>query len=129
MVKVKILVVVEDEPDMREVIKLMLIADARLDLLGEAESVEEAIELARTTDPGLIILDHNIKGSIMGIQAAPLLKEVAPNAKILLFTAFDKSAEAEQEPAIDSYLRKDQLEKLVPTIDRMLGLEPLESRP
>ena len=125
MEKVTILVVVEDEPDMREVIELMLMADPRLQIAGEAESAEEAIELARTTNPGLIILDHNIKGSTMGIQAAPLLKEVAPNAKILLFTAFDKAAEAEMEPAIDGYLRKDQLEKLVPTIDRMLGLDPL----
>ena len=129
MEKVKILVVVEDEPDMREVIKLMLMADSRLEIMGEAESAEEAIALARTTDPGLIVLDHNINGSIMGIQAAPLLKEVAPNAKILLFTAFDKAAEAEKEPAIDAYLRKDQLEKLVPTIDGMLGLGPLEIRP
>lgn len=127
MANLSILVVVEDEPDMREVIKLMLMADPRLEIAGEAESADEAIELARTMDPGLIILDHNIKGNIMGIQAAPLLKDVAPNAKILLFTAFDLAAEAKQEPAIDGYLRKDHLEKLVPTVDTMLGLDPLAS--
>ena len=127
MTKVKILVVVEDEPDMREVIRLTLMADERLEIAGEAESAEEAIELARTSDPGLMLLDHNIKGTIMGIQAAPLLKKVAPNCKILLFTAFDMAAEAAKEPAIDGYLRKDHLERLVPTVDRMLGLEPLAS--
>lgn len=89
--------------------------------------MSQAIELARTTNPGLIILDHNIRGDIMGIQAAPLLKEVAPNSKILLFTAFDKAAEAAKEPAIDGYLRKDHLEKLVSTVDRMLGLKPVAS--
>lgn len=127
MNRVKILVVVEDEPDMREVIRLTLMADERLEIAGEAESAEEAIELARTSDPGLMLLDHNIKGKIMGIEAAPMLKQVAPNCKILLFTAFDMASEAAKEPAIDGYLRKDHLEKLVSTVDKMLGLEPLAS--
>jgi len=122
---VKVLVVIDDEPDMRTVIRFTLRADPRLEIQGEAETAQQAIELARTVDPGLVILDHNIKGDIMGIQAAPLLKKAAPNAKILLFTAFDKSDEATAEPAIDAFLRKDQIEKLVPTIDRLLGLDPI----
>ena len=127
MERVKILVIVEDEPDMREVIKAMLMVDPRLEVVGEAESAEEAIAVAKTSDPGLIILDHNIKGSVMGVQAAPTLKEVAPKAKILLFTAFDMAKEAEAEPAIDAFLRKDKLELLVPTVVDLLELGPLSA--
>jgi two-component system response regulator LytT len=122
---VKVLVVVEDEPDMREVIAMTLARDARLQILGEAATAEEAVVLARTHDPGLIILDHSIEGDIMGLQAAPLLKEAAPKARILLFTAYDMAAEARREPAIDAFLRKDDLARLLPTVDALLGLAPL----
>lgn len=122
---VKVLVVVEDEPDMREVIRLTLARDTRLRILGEAASAAEAIELARAEDPGLIILDHSIEGDIMGLQAAPMLKKVAPDALILLFTAYDMAAEARREPAVDAFLRKDELARLLPTVDALLGLDPL----
>ena len=79
----------------------------------------------RPVAAGLIVLDHAIDGEMTGIQAAPLLKEVAPNAKILLFTAFDLAAAARAEPAIDAYLRKDELSLLLSTVGRLLALAPL----
>lgn len=121
----KVLVIVEDEDDMRALIRSVLTQDHRLEIVGAASSAEEAIEVARTVHPGLIVLDHLIEGTVTGLEAAPQLKAVAPNAKILLFTAYDMAAEARREPAIDRYLRKDDLDKLLPTVDSMLGLEPL----
>jgi len=123
----KILVVVEDDVDMRLLIHVTLERDPRLEIVGEAASAEQAIELARSQEPGLIVLDHSIEGTMTGLQAAPLLKEAAPQAKILLFTAYDLAAEAAAEPAVDGYLRKDDLNQLVPTVDRLLGLAPLTS--
>ena len=120
---VKILVIVEDEPDMRMMIRAILKVDDRLEIVGEAASAAEAIEEARTLDPGLIILDHSIEGDVMGLDAAPLLKRVAPFAKILLFSAFDLEAEAAAEPAIDGFLSKSNVRKLLPTVQRMLGFE------
>lgn len=121
----KVLIIVEDEPDMRMVIRLTLMMDPRLEIVGEAESASEAIELAKSLGRGLVVLDHNIKGDVMGLQAAPLLKQVAPDIKILFFTAFDMADQAAKEPAIDAYLRKDHLENLVRIVDDLLGLPPL----
>ena len=123
----KVLVVVEDEEEMRRLIRLLLSQDPRVEIAGEAATAAEAIELARASDPGLVVLDHSIEGDVMGLQAAPMLKAVAPNAKILLFTAYDMAAEARREPAIDAYLRKDDLDKLLRTVEDMLGLEPLSA--
>jgi DNA-binding NarL/FixJ family response regulator len=120
--RVKVFVVVEDEPDMRALIALMLARDPRLELMGEAASAAEALELLDSLEPGLIILDHGIEGDIMGLDAAPLLKAKAPQAKILLFTAFDMRHEASIEPAVDEFLRKDRIGDLLPTVQRMLGL-------
>jgi DNA-binding NarL/FixJ family response regulator len=115
------LVIVEDEPDMRMMIRAILSSDERLEIIGEAASAAEAIEAARSIDPGLIILDHSIEGDIMGLEAAPLLKRAAPNAKILMFSAFDLAAEAAAEPAIDNFLSKSNVRQLLPTVQRMLG--------
>ena len=120
---VKVLMVVEDEPDMRMLITMMLGRDPRLEMMGEAASADEAIALLDTLEPGLIVLDHGIKGEVMGLEAAPLLKAKAPASKILLFTAFDMRTEAEDEAAVDAYLRKDLINELLPTVQRLLGLE------
>jgi two-component system, NarL family, nitrate/nitrite response regulator NarL len=121
--RIKVFVVVEDEPDMRMLISMMLSKDERLELLGEAASAEEALTMLESLEPGLIVLDHGIEGDIMGLEAAPLLKAKAPNAKILLFTAFDMRREADAEPAIDGYLRKDRIDQLLSTVLRLLDLD------
>ena len=126
--RIKVFVVVEDEPDMRMLISMMRAKDDRLELLGEAASAEEALAVVGSLEPGLIVLDHGIEGDIMGLEAAPLLKAKAPNAKILLFTAFDMSREAAGEPAVDGYLRKDRIDQLLPTVLRLLDLDGADAR-
>lgn len=126
--RIKVFVVVEDEPDMRMLISMMLAKDERLELLGEAASAEEALDVIDSLDPGLIVLDHGIEGELMGLEAAPLLKAKAPNAKILLFTAFDMSRAAAAEPAVDGYLRKDRIDQLLPTVLRLLDLDGAAAR-
>lgn len=121
----RVLVIVEDEPDMRLVLRAHLRADPRIEIEGEAADAETAIELARQMPPGVVILDHWIEGPITGLEAAPMLKAVAPDAKIILFTAFDVSQEAEAEPAVDVFLPKSQIGQLLSTVQRLLGLDPL----
>lgn len=120
----KVLVIVEDEADMRLFVRLALSRDPRLEILGEATTAEEAIELAATLDPGLIVLDHGLDGVLTGLAAAPLLKAAAPRSKILLFTAYDMAAEARAEPAIDAFLRKDELGRLLSVVRQLLELDP-----
>lgn len=121
----RVLVIVEDEPDMRLLVRTHLRMDPRLEIVGEASNAADAMEIARTEEPGLIILDHQIEGDIMGLDAAPALKAVAPNCKIILFTAFDLSAEAKAEPAIDAYLSKTKINELLPLAQALLFLPPV----
>ena len=120
----KVLVVVEDDRDMRRLIRLTLGLEERLRVDAEAASARMALELVeRMDDLDLIILDHFIDGDVMGLEAAPLLKAAAPGAKILLFTSHDLATEAGREPAIAAYLSKQHLDQLLPTTQRLLGLE------
>jgi DNA-binding NarL/FixJ family response regulator len=123
---VTVLAVVEDEPDMRTLIELMLGRDARLDVRGGASSADEAFALLTVIEPGLIVLDHGLEGSMTGLEAAPKMKALVPLAKILLFTAFDLRRQAEAEPAVDGFLRKDKIVDLLATVQRLLGLDPID---
>lgn len=116
--------IVEDQPDMCMLIRLALTRDSRLCPAGEAASADEALALLDEVAPALIVLDHSIEGDVMGLEAAPLLKAKAAGAKILLFTAHDMSREAEAEPAVDAFLRKDRIDQLLATAQRLLGLGP-----
>jgi DNA-binding NarL/FixJ family response regulator len=116
--------IIEDEPDMRLLIRLALTRDRRFEPIGEASSADAALAMLDDRAPVLIVLDHSIEGSMMGLEAAPLLKAKAAGVKILLFTAYDMSAEAAAEPAVDGYLRKDRIEQLLPTALQLLGLDP-----
>jgi CheY-like chemotaxis protein len=119
----KSLIVVDDDPDIRLLVRAMVGGDARITLVGEALSAAEAVKLARSVAPNLILLDHCLEGEWTGLAAAPALKRAAPSTKILLFTAYDMASAVERQPAIDDYLRKDQVMELVAAIERLLGLD------
>jgi len=117
--------VIEDDLDLQFLVQLKFRPDSRTKFCGAATNSTDAIELVRGTATGVIILDHFIEGQIMGLQLAPLIRAVAPNAKIILFTSHDLALEVSREPAIDAYLRKSDLAKLLPTAQRLAGLASL----
>ena len=124
MTAVKILVVVEDDPDVQFLIETIFSMDDRFSVAGVETSAEAALEMARTTELGIIVLDHGLAGALTGIEAAPRLKEVAPNAKIILFTAHEELRQAAaDEPAIDAFLLKTDSAKLLALAQRLTGMD------
>lgn len=126
--QIKVLAVVEDDRDVRTLVRVNLAEDPRLQILGEVASAEEAIELARHAGPGLglIILDHSLSGPLTGLEAAPRLKELAPGAKIILFTAHERlRVKATEDPSIDAFLLKTRSDELLGLAERLMGLSPL----
>ena len=119
-----VLVAVEDDPDFQRLIRVTLGGEPRLTMAEDMPtSIEKAVDVARELSPRLIVLDHNLQGKMVGLSGARKLKEVAPEAKILLFTAYDVAAEARRESAIDEYLHKDDVDQLLPMALRLVGLE------
>lgn len=121
----KVLMIVEDEFDIRLLIRTVFSLDSRFSVAGEATSAEDAFELVASTEPGLIVLDHGLAGELTGIEAAARFKEMAPQAKIILFTAdAELRFQASQEPAIDAFLVKTEVANLLPLAQRLTGLGP-----
>jgi CheY-like chemotaxis protein len=119
----RVLVVVEDDPDAQFLVEAIFSMDTRFALAGVSDSAEAALETLRTSEPGVIVLDHGLAGELTGLEAASRLKELAPRAKIILFTAHaELRVEADREPAIDAFLLKTESTKLLPLAQRLTGL-------
>lgn len=121
----RILAIVEDDPDVQFLIETAFSMDSRFSFAGVVAAAEDALEMAQTTALGIIVLDHGLAGVLTGLEAAPRLKKLAPNAKIILFTAHaELSGAASQESAIDAFLLKTDSVQLLPIAQRLTGIGP-----
>jgi CheY-like chemotaxis protein len=68
-----VLLVVEDEADLRLLVRLQFTGQADFVLDGEASDATSALDLVRRSAPGLIVLDHLLEGDVTGFAVAPAL--------------------------------------------------------
>jgi two-component system response regulator NreC len=81
----------DDHAVVRAGLRLILEPEEDFEIVGEAETAEEAISLASQLHPDLIILDISMPG-MSGLSAIPRLREVAPQARVLVLTVHDDEA-------------------------------------
>jgi two-component system response regulator NreC len=81
-------VVVDDHAVVRSGLKLLLDAEADLDVVGEAGDAREAVFEVRAQKPNVILLDVVMPGE-SGIEAVPKLLHEAPDAKVLVLSMQD----------------------------------------
>ena len=79
------ILVVDDHPITRDALSSLL-SQGGFDVVGEATDGYEAIELARSLQPQLVLLDLTMPG-LDGLSALPGLREAAPRAEIVVLTA------------------------------------------
>lgn len=114
-------VIAEDEAIIRLDLKESLEAEGYI-ITGEAGRGDEAVELARTLNPDVVILDIKMPG-LNGIEAARIISE-EHIAAVLLLTAFsqrDLIQEASQAGALAYLVKPFQRSELVPSIELAVG--------
>ena len=79
-------VIVEDEPLFRQMLHAQLSADPELEVIGEADNGEEAIELARSLMPEVMLMDIELGEGITGIEAGYTIKSERPATGIVLLS-------------------------------------------
>ncbi|HEX4979604.1 MAG TPA: response regulator [Acidimicrobiales bacterium] len=101
--------VVDDEPDLRDLITMTLSFDSRVEVVRVAGSAEDALE-AEAVD--LVVLDHWLGGPVTGVEVAAALRARFPGVRVLLFTA-DADVEIDlRDGAIDAVVAKPDLANL-----------------
>ena len=86
---------VDDVPDIRLLLRLGLQSDRRFAIVGEAEDGAQAVSLAEDLRPDVIILD--LAMPVMdGFQALPEIHRVAPETRVLAYSGHhtDKANQA-----------------------------------
>ena len=101
-------VIIDDHPLFRKGVSQLLALNDELQLIGEASSGEEGLEIARALEPDLILLDLNMKG-MNGIETLRALREADLAARILILTVSDAADDlvAAIRAGADGYLLKD----------------------
>jgi len=97
----------DDVPDLRMIVRLNLEADGDVQVVGEAGDGVEAVEQAGALQPDVVLLDLSMP-RLDGLEAIPLIREAAPGAKIVVFSGFLTDLVAKQvlEAGATSYLEK-----------------------
>lgn len=97
---------IDDTDELRDLMRIALTRSG-IDVVGEAENGREGIEATRALSPGLILLD--LAMPVMdGLAALPILRDLAPLAKIIIVSGY--APERTWTPALatcaDGYAQK-----------------------
>ena len=78
--------VVDDEPTMRAALEDLISGHDGLELVGSGSSANEAVELARTIRPDVILLDVLLPGG--GPAAADGILQTSPGTAVIAISAY-----------------------------------------
>jgi len=107
--RVRVLVA-DDEPLFVETIQALLGEDDRVEVVGTAGNGGEAVELARSLEPDVILMDISMP-LLDGIEAAREIRKHRPDACILMLTGSSISADIDRsrQAGVAAFLTKDRL--------------------
>jgi len=84
MGKIRVLLA-DDHAIVREGVRLLLNAQPDIEVVGEASNGEQALALARTLAPDIVLMDIGMPG-MNGLEATQALKAAQPQTNILVLT-------------------------------------------
>ncbi len=104
----KKILIVDDDPGIRKLVDATLRSDDYQ--IFQAESGEQAIEIARAEKPDLIIMDIMMPGDIDGFEATRIIKSDPETKKCAIIILSGKGQDAEREKGFtagaDDYFTK-----------------------
>ena len=120
---------VDDLSDIRLVMRLLLEADGRAEVVGEASDGKEAVRLAGELHPDAVVLDLRMPG-MDGVSALPLIRDAAPGTVVVALSALPVGPMTDS--AIDlgaTYVRKPDLRRVVNLVAALAPAPPPPPKP
>lgn len=116
------LLVVDDHPVVRNGLQRMPELEPRIKIVGEAATMQSAIEAARRLSPEVILMDVRLPDGD-GIEACRRIKVFLPETRILFLTSYadNRFVLAAMEAGADGYLLKESdTQRIVDAIHSIL---------
>ena len=124
-------VVVEDDHDTRQALRLLINSSGELSCVADCASGEDALRVVPALGPDVVLMDVKLPG-ISGIECIRRLKAVNPTQKVLMFTVFEdhrRIFESLAAGAVGYILKKTPREKLLEQIlDAHSGGAPMSGQ-
>jgi len=115
--------IVDDEPLARDELRYLLLRSKQVEIIGEAESFDEAFEEISSHRPDLVFVDIEISDQ-NGLQLAKRLQALNPVPSIVFATAYDEYALQAFDLGASDYILKPFDEKRIQqTIEKMIQLK------
>jgi PAS domain S-box-containing protein len=116
------ILLVDDDPRVRHVISTMLSRHSGWKICGEAGDGQQSVELARATNPDLVLMDVSMPG-MNGLDATRILRREIPRIDIILVSQNDPKIISHQAAEVGARAfcsKSDLARNLVPIIERTL---------
>jgi DNA-binding NarL/FixJ family response regulator len=102
------LIIVDDHPVVRDGLRGIIAGDPEIEVVGEASDGAEALAVAESLRPDVILMDLRMRG-LGGVAAIKALAEQGTAARVLVLTTYDSDSDV--VPALEAgatgYLLKD----------------------
>jgi two-component system chemotaxis response regulator CheY len=79
--------IVDDEPDLRVLLRTMLSLDSRFEIAGEARDGGEGLAMFRELRPDVLVIDQRMP-VLEGLEVAKEVLAEAPDQPVILMSAF-----------------------------------------
>jgi two-component system invasion response regulator UvrY len=102
--------IVDDQAPFRAAARAVITRVEGFDLVAEATSGEQAVELARRIRPHLVLMDIKM-GAMDGIEATRLITDELPDTMVVLVSTYqiDDMPPSARQCGAAAYLNKDEL--------------------
>ena len=118
--------ITDDEPLARDRLRRLLVEIGNIEIVGEAASGGEALELSERTRPDLVLLDIRMPG-LDGLEpAAHLAAQEQPPAVVFTTAYGDHALAAFEASAVDYLLKPIRRERLEQSLDKARRLNRLQ---
>lgn len=117
------LIIADDHLLMREGLCSLIQADERFSIVGEAGNGQEAVDLARTLTPHLVVMDVSMP-DLNGIEATRLILEEHPQIKVVALSGHSNMVFVREilDAGASAYVLKSRAyEDLVRAIDEVMA--------
>ena len=111
MKKLRILLA-EDHQILREGLRMLLMRERNLEVVGEVDNGAAAISMAQELRPDVVVMDISMP-ELNGLQATEALRRLVPHARILILTRHSDSSYVQQllQSGASGYILKQSASK------------------
>jgi DNA-binding NarL/FixJ family response regulator len=113
-------VVIDDEPSIRTLVRMLLERADRFEVGGEAATGSDGLELIRTVQPDIVLLDL-LMPDVGGREVLPHIIRDSPGSMVLVLSSVSSTEEAEATFAEGAfaYIEKTAISRLPTVIEEL----------